>query len=322
MAAAIPFDLGETVLFASVPEQTIHQFLARTRITQFSAGSLLIDPSNRHSYMYLLISGEAIVRLDRRDGPLIATIKPGDCVGELSLLDGDSPSAYVVVAADCEALEISAALLWEMVNESHEVARNMVFLLTRRIRSGNAVVNKSLELHKRTAEEANKDALTGLYNRRWLDQTNELFEQQRCDNSIQHYGVIMLDVDHFKRINDNYGHAVGDDVLRMIAKILRDAVRPGDSVVRYGGEEFLVLLPEADRSVGMQVAERLRSSVAEVSAQQASKTQPVTHISLGVALLLPGHSGLGDLINDADKALYRAKSQGRNRVCIQGGEDQ
>ena len=120
--------------------------------------------------------------------------------------------------------------------------------------------------------------------------------------------LAMLDVDHFKEVNDAHGHLVGDEVLRELAALLRSATRPETVVARYGGEEFVVLLPDADRNDALAVAERLHSATAQVS------TVSVT-VSIGLALLTAEDSG-DDLMASADAALYEAKTLGRNRtVC-------
>lgn len=128
--------------------------------------------------------------------------------------------------------------------------------------------------------------------------------------------MIMLDVDHFKIYNDSHGHLAGDLVLQFAALLLREQLRPHDSMARFGGEEFVVLLPGMTLIEASHVAERLRYCLA--SLKQLPNTQPVlpsVTISLGVAQL-SADDELSDLLNKADKALYEAKQQGRNRVCL------
>ena len=152
------------------------------------------------------------------------------------------------------------------------------------------------------------DPLTGALNRRGLELA---FPGDAATDVVVPLSAIMLDIDHFKLLNDTYGHATGDVVLRTVAAICGDAVRAGDAVVRYGGEEFLLLLPEVDRAQGARVAERVRAAVAAGTAVNDSRL--TVTVSLGVAQRHPGESR-DALIARADAALYRAKQGGRNRV--------
>jgi len=156
------------------------------------------------------------------------------------------------------------------------------------------------------------DPLTGLQNRRVMLANLEKYIVL-AERHNRNLSIIMMDLDHFKKFNDNYGHQAGDRLLIQIADIMRGLVRKSGHIVRYGGEEFLVMLPETDQNDAYQVAERIRTTVGEQT--------PVT-ISLGIASFQQGQKGLTthDLIRDADTALYRAKQLGRNRIEKAGSE--
>ena len=162
--------------------------------------------------------------------------------------------------------------------------------------------------------EATHDRLTGLWNRgRVLDElAREVRRNRREQGSL---AVIMADVDHFKQINDSYGHAGGDIVLQNIGKRITSALRSTDSVGRYGGEEFLLVLPRADSSGGRDVADRVRAAVAAEPIIRSPSELQVT-MSLGVACSGPALVDGAALVEAADQALYRAKANGRNRVEI------
>jgi diguanylate cyclase (GGDEF)-like protein len=160
-----------------------------------------------------------------------------------------------------------------------------------------------------------RDPLTGLFNRRYMEETlaRELLRAARKTSML---GIIMLDVDHFKRFNDRYGHGAGDLLLREMGKTLRTQIRGGDIVCRYGGEEFLLILPEASLETTRARAESVRQSVAALHLLYESlPLDPVT-ISLGVAVY-PQHGDTADLlVRTADTALYQAKANGRNQVVV------
>ncbi|WP_374673860.1 diguanylate cyclase [Ideonella sp.] len=161
---------------------------------------------------------------------------------------------------------------------------------------------------------AHEDALTGLHNRRWADELLErLLSQHRRHRRPM--GVLLCDVDHFKRINDRFGHATGDVVLQAVAQVLRRSVRDSDSAARFGGEEFVVLLPETGPQGARVVAEKIRHAVAALRLPGVTSCT----ISVGAAVAEDGRIGAAALLARADAALYRAKEAGRNRVELDEG---
>ena len=167
------------------------------------------------------------------------------------------------------------------------------------------------EMFERTV----RDTLTGLYNRAYLlDQIGVLAER----GAAQGIGlaVLMLDIDHFKQINDRYGHLAGDDVLRQVAAVIRESTRSEDLVARFGGEEFVVVLPVSVPDLAAERAERIRSNLAE-RCIVAEGTEIRVTASIGLAFAAPGRTrNEMALIMTADEALYHAKADGRNRVVF------
>ncbi len=161
---------------------------------------------------------------------------------------------------------------------------------------------------------ATTDALTGLYNRRFFYQHAEQ-EFERSARYQRLLSVIMLDVDHFKRINDSHGHAVGDQILCAIADTLKGSVRNVDLLARFGGEEFIVLLPETGQSEALCLAERILNRVKACAVLHEGK-RIATTVSAGIADNGGGSGSLEDLIRRADAALYQAKEKGRDRICL------
>jgi diguanylate cyclase (GGDEF)-like protein len=158
------------------------------------------------------------------------------------------------------------------------------------------------------------DPLTGLQNRRSVFELGRV-EFARAQRMQRTFCCMMLDLDHFKQINDQYGHLIGDQVLQEFAKRCKDSVREIDLVGRYGGEELIILMPETDRVTSLQVAERLRDSIACAPIRAFDKEIPVT-VSIGVACQDENTTDLETLIARADQAMYIAKHKGRNRVAL------
>ena len=191
------------------------------------------------------------------------------------------------------------------------------------------IAQRILDLEARLTDQrremerlAMHDSLTGLLNRR-AAQSRALAELNRLGRSGGPLSVLLLDLDHFKAVNDRYGHAVGDQALCLVARHLTEAVRSYDLVGRWGGEEFLVVLPGDDLPAALAVAERIRTRIAQADLALQDGEPVLLQASLGVATVefSPGdharasHDGVWDqLVHEADQALYRAKENGRNRV--------
>lgn len=169
-------------------------------------------------------------------------------------------------------------------------------------------------LFKEVQELALTDPLTGLSNRRSLFELGRI-EFARAHRMKRPFCCMMLDLDHFKQINDNYGHQAGDMVLKEFANLCRRSVREVDLIGRYGGEEIIIFLPETDMKTALMVAERLRQSVAGTTIKTGSQEIPLT-VSIGVAQKDENTLELETLLARADQAMYIAKHKGRNRVAI------
>lgn len=168
------------------------------------------------------------------------------------------------------------------------------------------------ELEKRSMH----DGLTGVFNRRAFDE--RLAEECRsADRHGQPLSLLMVDIDFFKRVNDTHGHPAGDRVLQAVAQVLGEACRPGDVVARYGGEEFSVILPDTDADGAIEVAERLRETVAGTQVECSSGSAVSITVSIGCAYRPSGTLTPENAVKVADVALYQAKETGRNRVVLE-----
>lgn len=196
--------------------------------------------------------------------------------------------------------------------------------LQARLRTGRRILDLEAELlaaHEALRKEATHDHLTGVWNRAGILDILQR-ECARMTRTKGRIAVIMADIDHFKSVNDTYGHFAGDDVLREVCRRMQAAVRSYDSIGRYGGEEFVIVLPDSEVLSGTEQAERLRKGVSAKPVETGEIEIPVT-LSLGVAVLGPNQTdGYQSLLRVADAALYRAKESGRNRTCLGENEAQ
>jgi len=171
----------------------------------------------------------------------------------------------------------------------------------------------NIRLREALRSQSIKDSLTGLYNRRYLTEMLDR-EIRRAVRAEQSLGILMIDLDHFKNFNDTYGHDAGDAVLRQAASFLSKSIRVEDIVCRFGGEEFVVILPTADVNAAYARGERIRSKIRELTVLHQGHSLGMVTVSIGVAALPEHGTSPQVLLDAADAALYRAKREGRDRV--------
>jgi diguanylate cyclase (GGDEF)-like protein len=173
----------------------------------------------------------------------------------------------------------------------------------------------NLKLREALREQSIRDPLTGLYNRRYME---EALKQQmsRVTRQLHPIGIIMIDIDHFKRFNDTYGHTAGDALLRELGQFLQRRIRGEDIACRYGGEEFTLIMPDASLEAAQQRAEALRQEAIQLRVQDGGQSPEAITLSLGVAIYPQHGQTIENVLRAADAALYRAKQEGRDRVIV------
>lgn len=239
-------------------------------------------------------------------------------LGGVSLRSGRKPARYFLLAAIAGSVGagVTALSVWGFIPYSVWTFRAVeVGMLIDATLLALALVYQfrvGQEERLRAEQLAQLDPLTGINNRRaFYDRANAIWNMTLRHN--RHLSVIVLDIDHFKRINDVYGHALGDQVLVETARLLMRSVRREDVAARWGGEEFLLLMPETDLREAVAMAERLRAEMAGIRLKHADGELTFT-ASLGVVQMGPEHGTLDALISSADRCMYQSKEQGRNRV--------
>lgn len=300
-------------LFKGTEFSELTAFLDKSRRMNFETGDILLKPEISNTFVHFLLSGSMSIHLESPESEAVAVVKPGESLGELSVFDGRNPSAYVKASEGSQTLCIENHVVWDMINHSHALSRNFLFLLAKRLRTGNETVSSSRLREQEHLTAAFTDSLTSLNNRRWINE--KLFTLDGPELlDMMPFSVIMSDVDHFKNFNDTYGHRAGDLVLMMVGECLKANTRPTDYVARYGGEEFMVVLPKTPPHVAENVANKLREKISEQTVlDDDGKTLPQVTISMGLCIYKEGIA-VKDMVENADAALYQAKDAGRNCV--------
>ena len=302
------------------------------RARRCDAGEVLFYRDEYGDSMFVLEEGT--VELTFADGVSGKRLGAGDVFGELAFVTGRHlRSATARTATPCQLRVIDGPAFERLYSDQPRLLVRLLrhtcgYLLASENRLIESLTRKNRELEstldylRRTREEvdyqellANTDELTGLYNRRCLDRQLDKFIE-RAHATGTGLALILADVDDFKSVNDTFGHASGDEVLRTIGSIITDCVRSSDLPCRFGGDEFAIVLTEIDQEKALARAERIRSRTA-YSKVVPTRPEIQASTSIGGAMLRPGDSA-AMLFDRADKELYRAKEMGRNRVVWHG----
>ena len=282
---------------------------------ELSSGDVLIRQGEPAAAMHFVLRGTLGIALGESTADPIAVVGAGETVGELGVITGEPATAFVVAQESTALLSLGEDEFWELVQTSHPFAVNLIVKLAERLRKNNATVSTNIEKRRLYERAAMFDGLTGIHNRRWLDETlhrlvvrHERDEEPLC--------VALIDIDHFKKFNDTHGHEVGDLVLTTVAATLVKNLRPTDLVARFGGEEFVILFPQTVPADALLAGERVREIVSQMVVKKADGAElPRVTISMGIAPLVHGEKP-AETLKAADVAMYEAKHGGRNQVRV------
>ena len=302
-------------LFQGVDPDSVQELLAECGRMDIATGDVVLAPERPNDAVFVVLSGRLEVRIGQHDSVPVSVLDTGDCAGEMSIIEERNPSAYVVASEQSHALVIPRRHLWELVNVSHEFAKNLLVILSERVRHHNEAMVDQIGAMRKFQQHATTDALTSLNNRHWME---DMFprEMERCRKNAEPVSMIMIDVDGFKFFNDRFGHVAGDRVLRLVARQLQEHFRPRDLLARFGGDEFLILLPGLEGRAAAQIAERVRIAITgETRASDDSLVRSPVTISIGISEMARDDT-LEMLLRNADAALYRAKHAGKDRVSL------
>jgi diguanylate cyclase (GGDEF)-like protein len=301
-------------LFHGVEPGGLSSLLAAANMVHLGRGEPLLSPGDRNDRLFVVLEGRLAIQASA-DDDTTRVLGPGDLAGDVSLIANVPVYARVTADHESRVLEIPRAAFWRIAYQEPAFTCNLLQQLARRLAGVSSAVSTARALQEQYRQYAQTDPLTGLHNRRWMDE-QLTFEIARCELRGPALCLMMIDIDHFKPYNDTYGHPAGDKVLQAVADIIRKALRENDLAVRFGGEELMVILPGTDEPEALGVADRLHRTLAASTFPEVDGTPlpPVT-VSIGIARWQMGDTA-AQLIRRADQALYRAKGVGRNCTSL------
>ena len=305
-------ELKKTKLFAEVDEESIERIVESFVIRRLKGGEMLLAPDQSNHYLYLVLTGKLCVFLDLLEEP-VCCFGPGEPVGELSIIDRNTTSAYVMADEDSRLLVLEEAQVWSLVQLSNPFARNLLQSLSERLRKANQLISRKSMLEESFYHYGMVDVLTGMHSRVWFDAMIER-ALRRCTLADKPFSLLMADIDEFGRFNEQFGRICGDLALNKMARTLMEHLRVTELAVRYESDRMVVILPETDLQQCRMVAERLRlkAMYTHIPAPGGRKLAPLT-LSVGIAQATPEQS-VAELMDTLLVALKRAKDMGRNYV--------
>lgn len=306
-------DLLEQIhLFRSVDIESIRGIFDYCSVITLKPQEVLIAPGQFNRTVYFILTGSMRIHLNSLDNAPISFHGPGESVGEISVIDLQPTSAYVVADVESTLLAMDEDTLWSLVRSSHAIACNLLYYLTKLLRKTDAILSGGISIDREKCY-GHMDALTGLPNRQWM---YELLKRycHRASISGAPLALILADVDQFKAFNDKFGRVCGDRMLYALTYTIKSHLRPTEVIARYSGDDFVILLPDTDMACARKAAIRLYKNLKEstpILFQDMVVERPT--LSMGVAQMRPDQDA--DLfLADTEAALHRAKQMGYGAI--------
>jgi diguanylate cyclase (GGDEF)-like protein len=311
--------LKQIAILATLQQVELEVVVPLLKEQRMEAGEVLFRQGDRGDSLFIVQEGQVVTTVSTEDGEeiTVAEFGPGDFFGEMSIFEHAPRSATCSVAEEARVFRLNqeefSRLLTTQPAVGIKIMHKMLAVIAARLENTSSFLADMVQWGEESRKRAFTDDLTGLYNRRFLDQSlQDQFAGASASGKM--LCLIMMDLDHFTDINNEYGHEVGDQLIAAVAPAIKRNFREADILARYGGDEFTFILPDTGPEEAMEICSRLRKDVEQVDflARQGGTIRSVT-TSQGIACYPLHASNMEALREMADQALYIAKERGRNR---------
>lgn len=321
MKSTIEF-LQHVDLFSLLSKNELNIIFKSLHHVEFDGNETLFNEGDEGNELFIVMSGKiaSYVMLPNGARREIAEFEPGDFFGEMSIFENTHRSATCFTKERSSLLTLRERDLFELILYNPEISIKIMYrmlnITAERLLDRSEFLSDMVQWGEEARRRAITDELTGIYNRRFLDDSlSDYFENSR--NNDQPLSLIMLDIDNFKQYSEIYNQKQVDKIILKVVSVFKKHFRENDIIARYGGDEFMVIMPDTDLHTAFNVAEKIRGEVAGMDPQDFlhKDNQSIT-ISQGIASYPQCADNLETLRLKADKALYKAKSDGRNKVVL------
>ncbi|MBN1523341.1 MAG: GGDEF domain-containing protein [Spirochaetales bacterium] len=312
--------LKEVIVLEDLEQGEYSQIAEYLTKLSFNKGATLFKQGDKGNELYIVRRGHVAssIKTAAGDEKVIAEFGAGDFFGEMSMIDDAPRSATCRVDQGTDLLRMKKEDFFKMMKSSPHIAIKVMYKMlnttTHRLKTTSGFIAEMVRWGNEASRRAITDEVTGAYNRRYLDNAiKDCFLSSRTSRKA--FSLVMMDLDYFRNINEAYTHEVGNKLLCHVVAAFKTHLRKGDILARYGGDEFTILLPETSLKEAYEIAEAIRREV-ESNAMKGGKKHPALHVttSQGIAAYPENAEDLELLKNLADRALYKAKENGRNKV--------
>ncbi|MCP4137061.1 MAG: GGDEF domain-containing protein [bacterium] len=313
--------LQQVAIFSHLSDDEVREIIERSHSMTIDRNEVLFNEGDAGDSLYVVEAGEIAISIILSTGETkeITSFGSGQFFGEMSLFEDEARSATCFAKEPSRLLVITKDEFFPLIEAYPNIAvklmHEMVFTTAQRMRATNEFIGETIRWGETARRRAITDQLTGLYNRRYLDEAlNEQFILAKKDGTP--LSIIMVDMDHFREINDQYSMDKGNELIALVAEVFKKMYREEDIIARYGGDEFTIIMPGLSAEESAAFAEKVRQSVEALDLDKELDVKDIkVTLSQGIASFPKDGDAIQAVRNNADQALYDAKESGRNKVA-------